>query len=310
MQMRPLRNAQLRTEPERARAGHAFHFQIETPLGLHRLRLAEHRVILQRAVHDFAMRADIVSRRPHVRPIHVMARHDAFHSQPRVNGLLVGVDDVGSLVFRIQKIQNIATEYMNARERVAIMTGAAEFHDTAAQIQRHRPRPLAGDNQSRHIRMARQMLFNQPPQVIIDDDIDIMNENVIRLRNQFDAFPQATALVQQFALHGHTDVPSVFLLQTARRLIDAIALIARVDDDFLHADFGQHRTRQFQKRHAAKRNQRFRTAQRRRTQTAAFPSRQYKTANVTHAFSSNLFVDFSPSTFYFHAIRHASRRAA
>ena len=160
----------------------------------------------------------------------------------------------------------------------------AETENAVIGIQQNAVLTMIGNQQHCDVRAGLVMALNEFAQVVVVHDIDIVDQNFVRIRCQFgNALAQPPAVVQEFLLLRATDVPVIASREFRAGGHHLLPHEARIHHHLPHArqctKFGD---RQFQQGHSAERQERLWTLQCRRTHTPTFTRRQNKTANFRH----------------------------
>jgi len=275
-------HTQADTQTQRPRALHPARLQLGTPTRLLGLRLLHARVVAQRTVGNLAVRTDVLRGRPQVGPVGALVHRHALDQLAITKGILIGGNDRRRRLVR-QPAQRLATEDVHPGKGVTPAHRAAtELDDTTAGLDLDRARPLPGNQQHRRHGLPGKVLLDQPPQVVVQNDVDIVHQDVLGVGQQPHPVTQTAARLQKGVLGRQPQVPAMLATQARRGFVHALALVRDVHRHRLQAQSAELTRRQLQKRHAAERHQGLRTRQRRRTQPPPLARRQDETADVVH----------------------------
>lgn len=160
----------------------------------------------------------------------------------------------------------------------------AETQNAVIGIQQHAILAMVWNQQHRDVSVGLVVALDEFSQVVVVNNIDIVDQNLVRIRCQFgDAFAQPPAVVQEFLLLRATDVPVVAPREFGAGGNDLLAHKTRIHHHLLHTRKGtQFRHRQFQERHPAERQKCLGGNQCRRTHPPTLARRQHKSANSSH----------------------------
>ena len=236
VQLAASRYTEPRAQAESAGTLHPAGLEFGPSAGLFRLGLLHERMKAQGAVGDLAVGPDVLIGRTQIGPVRVFVDRDAHDPLSVPQRILISHDDGRGLVVR-QPVQRVASENVHPGKGIASAQGAtAELHDLAARLDLDGPRAFARDQQDRGQRLALEVPLDQTPQVTVEHDIDVVDQDVLGVGQEAQAVAQAAAGIQQPVLLRYPQVPAVLAPQPGRRLVHPVTLVGDIDHHGFQAE--------------------------------------------------------------------------